>query len=296
VRRGEVGGVILFGGNVVSETQVKALVRRLQAAARAGGNPPLLVMADQEGGSVRRLPEAPPRDSAEAMGRWDPASTEREGRRTGLALRRLGIAVDLAPVADVPDSPRTFLGDRAFGRDPALAARHAAAFAAGLRSACVAATAKHFPGLGTARASTDRALVRIRTGRAELERRLLPFERLVEEGAELVMVSSASYPALDRSGAPALFSRAIVTGLLRGRLGFGGVVITDALEAPAPSLRPGAAAAAVEAGVDLLLYTSEATSAAGYRRLLEAARATPSLRRRLEESYRRLATLKRRLG
>jgi beta-N-acetylhexosaminidase len=140
------------------------------------------------------------------------------------------------------------------------------------------------------------ARVVIRTKRAELERRLLPFRRGILAGARLVMVSNASYPALDASGRPALFSHAIVTDLLRKRLGFTGVVITDGMEAPTPAAFPGAPAAAIEAGVDVLLYTSEAGSRRGFEQLLAAARAKRALRSDLQAAYARIAALRRRLG
>src|SRR5204862_7223496 len=100
VRRGEVGGVILFGGNIVSDEAARSLVARLQAAAAAGGNPPLLVAVDQEGGPVRRLPDAPPEDAPASIG--SPAQASTEGAAAGRALRGVGINVDLAPVLDTP--------------------------------------------------------------------------------------------------------------------------------------------------------------------------------------------------
>lgn len=292
IKRGEIGGVILFGENIGSPAALRALVSKLQAVAKAGGNPPLLVAVDQEGGLVRRLPAGPPDESAAAMGRRDPARVRREGIRTGQYLSALGIGVDLAPVADVPDSSQSFLGSRAFGSSVSRVAPRVASFAAGLQQAHVAATLKHFPGLGTARANTDLARVVIRSGRAELERRLRPFRQGIKAGARLVMVSNAVYPALDASARPALFSRAIVTSLLRKRLGFDGVVITDAMEAPAPAAFAGAPAAALAAGVDVLLYTSESAGRQGFDQLLAAARAKPGIRADLQAAYARIGALK----
>jgi beta-N-acetylhexosaminidase len=174
-------------------------------------------------------------------------------------------------VLDTPGSGSTWLGSRAFSRDRWLNAKLGAAFVEGLQEGGVAATAKHFPGLGTARTSTDTGRVVLATPRRLLDRRLVPFVRAVEGGVKIVMMSSAGYTSYDPSGTPAVLSRPIVTGLLRQRLGFRGVVISDAMEAPALSSRRGAAVSAVAAGVDLLLFTSERSSAAAYNELVAAA-------------------------
>ena len=296
IRRGDVGGVIVFERNARTAAELALLTRSLQRAARAGGNPPLLIAVDQEGGSVKRLRQGPPAVSAATMGGWDSERVAREGERTGRYLAALGVNVNLAPVLDVPDSARSFLGTRAFGRDPTLVSRTGTAFATGLQRHRVAATAKHFPGLGTATENTDRARVVVGSPRAELERRLAPFRTAVARGVWLVMVSNASYPTLDRSGKPAVFSRAIVTGLLRGRLGFRGVVVTDTMGAPTPRANRHAAAAALGAGVDLLLYTREGEGARASRDVVAAVANGRLRRERLEASYARIIALKRRLG
>ena len=298
IRAGQLGGVILFGPNIRSLERLRELTAQLQLAAAAGGNPPLLVAVDQEGGPVRRLRFAPPALSAQAMGRAGSASAVRTaGAATGRALRAAGVNLDLAPVADVPSSPRSFLGSRAFGRDPALVASLAAAFVDGVQSMGVAATAKHFPGLGTAAASTDLHRVVIRTPRAELLARLAPFRAAITAGVDLVMVSNAAYQALDGSGLPAVLSASIVDGLLRDTLGFHGVVITDTLSAPGPAAYAEAAVRTIEAGGDIVLYaTSETEAARGYASLLAAAGSGRLSRARLEESYARIAALKRRLA
>ena len=117
IRRGEVGGVILYSENIVSPGQTRALVHRLQAAAHAGGNPRLLISTDQEGGQVRRLPWAPPTVSPPAMGARGSRVSRSQGTRTGRALRAVGINVDLAPVVDVAHSSGAFIWrqGRSFG-------------------------------------------------------------------------------------------------------------------------------------------------------------------------------------
>lgn len=293
IRRGEVGGVILFGANITSDAVARALVGRLQAAAAAGGNPPLLVAVDQEGGPVRRLPDGPPRDAPANIA--SAAQAAAEGAATGSFLRPLGIDVDLAPVLDSPDSPANFLGTRAYSGDPARNASLGTAFLKALQQHRVAATAKHFPGLGTAGANTDTSRVWITTPKAGLDRRLAPFAAAVRAGVDLVMVSNAGYRAYDASGLPAVLSRRIVTGLLRGKLGFDGVVISDALGAPGPSSRPHPNVTAVGAGVDVLLYTSESGADGAFRELLAATRSGALPLTTLRAANTRIAALKQRL-
>ena len=126
--------------------------------------------------------------------------------------------------------------------------------------------------------------------------RLGPFRAAIDAGVQLVMVSNASYPKLDPTGTPAVFSRPIVSALLRETLGFQRVVVTDALDAPTPARTPHAAARALRAGVDLLLYTTRAAAERGYASLLQDARADPALRARLTEAAARLSLLRDWLG
>ncbi len=294
VRAGEVGGVILFARNIGTTPELSRLVAQLQAAATEGDNPPLLIAVDQEGGAVKRLPSGPPDLSPTAMGREGSAAVaESQGRATGVYLKQRGINVDLAPVLDTPGFGSTFLGSRAFSTNPRLNAKLGAAFVAGLQHEGVAATAKHFPGLGTSRVSTDREPVQLETPEPALEQRLRPFERAVGAGVKLVMVSNAGYAAFDPTGVPAVLSRPIVTGLLRQRLAFRGVVISDAMEAPGPAGRRGAPVAAKAAGVDMLLYVSERSSSAAYAELVAAAKDGTLRPGLLRSSVARIAALKR---
>jgi beta-N-acetylhexosaminidase len=298
IARGELGSVILVSSNITSVPGVAKTVAQLQYAALRGGQPPLLVAIDQEGGTVKRLGTAPPFHSARQLGaHGDAAPARRSGLATGRFLRRIGINVDLAPVLDVPPSSRSFLGSRAFSTDPGTVARVGVAFANGIQAAGIAATAKHFPGLGTARANTDEADVTVRSPRSVLLPRLAPFEAAVRSRIELVMVSSARYPALDASLLPALLSPTIVKDLLRRRLGFEGVVITDTMDRPAVTPFPRAPVRALRAGVDVLLYaTSEESSAVGYDLLLRAARSGAVSRAALQRSYERVLRVKSRVA
>jgi beta-N-acetylhexosaminidase len=254
IRAGELGGVILVGRWKPAE--MRATTQRLHAAGCAIGRP-LLLLVDQEGGYARRLTWAAPEQTARELGGLGVARTRSEARATAAALRTAGIDVDLAPVADTL-APGGFLGSRSFGSEASAVGRLAAAFIGGLQAGGVAATAKHFPGLGASHRNTDDYAVKLRRSK------LAPFRSAIDAGVKLVMVASASYPLLDPAGTPAVFSRPIVTGLLREKLGFAGVVVSDALDAPAPARTPHAPARAIRAGVDLLLYTSGSSAHAGY--------------------------------
>lgn len=293
IRRGHVGGVILMGHNVRSAPQVRELTATLRTAARAGGRR-LLIAVDQEGGGVRRFRWAPPVASAEELGRLGEAALRRRGAETGRALDRLGVDVNLAPVADVPARPDSFVADqrRGFSTKPARVAKSVTAFAAGLLDAGIAPTPKHFPGLGLAEATTDRVAVTIDADRAALAPGLVPYRRAVAAGVvPLVMLSNASYSAY--GGRPAPWSPGVLRALRE--LGFRGVTITDALEPLArtrgTSLEE-AALRAAQAGVDLLLLVgSERSSAAVFDALLDAAAAGKLGQPALERSGARIAEL-----
>jgi beta-N-acetylhexosaminidase len=283
VRKGQVGGVILFGPNV--GPNLRGAIAALQRAARAGGNPPLLIAVDQEGGEVKRLSSLPPARAPAQMGAGVAGP---EGTATGRALLVRGINTNLAPVADVDHG--SFLGERSFGSDPGAVARAACAFASGLQAAGVNATLKHFPGLGRTTHNTDLGAVSVEASATALRADLEPYRRCAAQ-ARLVMLSNATYPALDPAG-PAVFSRRIVTGLLRGQLGFRGVTISDTLAAPGIASSTTALRAS-RAGVDVLLYVDERTSARAYRSLLRAARAGRLSRAAVRASAARIDALAR---
>ncbi|HTI35267.1 MAG TPA: glycoside hydrolase family 3 N-terminal domain-containing protein [Miltoncostaea sp.] len=300
IRRGEAGAVILLGPNVPSRAAARALIGRLQAIARpAAVDVPLLVMIDQEGGRVRRLAGPPTRSAAE-LGQEGPRAARAAGRATGRSLAGVGVNVDLAPVADVA-RPGSFLeaDGRTFGRSPARVAGAATAFADGLRDGGVAATAKHFPGLGSATRSTDEAPVRLDVDAATLRRvDLRPFRALVAHGVPLVMLGTATYPALDPAR-PAALSRPVATDLLRGELGFRGVSVTDALDTPALAPSGGTAAVSLRAagaGSDLILHTGYPAGTASAAALTRAIRTGALPRADAEAAVSRILALRASLG
>ncbi len=297
-RRGELGGVVVFPPAGTDPGALRAQISSLRAAARAAGAPRPLVAIDQEGGEVERLPELPPETGAPQLGAEGRAKALAAGRRTGAALARLGIDVDLAPVLDVPSIDGAFIATRAFANDPEVAGAAGVGFGEGLQRAGVAATAKHFPGLGRAAANTDLGPSLVEATRDQLDHDLEPFRRAAAAGLDLIMLANATYPAYDPD-APASQSRRIATGLLRGRLGYRGVVITDDLGAGA-LVGAGideaeAAVGAARAGSDLLLFAlSDGESAR--RALLRALRSGELERRDLIDSCKRVTALRERLA
>jgi beta-N-acetylhexosaminidase len=288
VRKRRVAGAILFGDNVTSPGQLRALTASLR---RGGGRP--IVAVDQEGGAVRIIPWAPP-----AVGAPEQAATgtvRASAQSSALALRSVGITVTLAPVADVPSIPGAALASRSFSPDPRVASKAMSSAVRGWRAGGIASTAKHFPGLGAARVNTDDFSVTIRRSRAQLEATdLPPFRAAIRAGLPLVMVGHARYPALDRLRI-ASQSPVIIEDLLRNRLSFRGVVVTDSMEGQASLATGGIATVcerAVRAGADLVLLTGQGSYAPVYRRLLAVARRSPAFRARVRESAARVLALK----
>jgi beta-N-acetylhexosaminidase len=299
IRAGQVAGVILFSENLPSRASARRSIASLQAIPRPPGlRDPLLVMTDQEGGLVKRIGGAPTA-SARTMGARGPTFSAAQGSRAAANLGQLGINVDLAPVLDVARAGGTIAAtDRGFGSSPERVVSTAVPFAAALQGGGVVATGKHFPGLGSARLNTDDAVQRIplskRTLRAVDE---APYRRFIAGGGEMVMLSTAIYPAL--SPRPAAFSAAIATAELRRRLGFEGVSITDALDTVAVRAfgdTAKVATAAAGAGADLLLYTEPDEAARAWRALLDRLRAGALSRAAFEESAGRVLRLRHHLA
>lgn len=253
-------GVTLFRHwNVASVGQLRELTAALQAAARVR---PLLIATDQEGGQLNALGDGPTSFAgAMALGAAaDEDLAERVGAATGRELRALGVNVNYAPVCDLATNPANpALGIRCFGDDPHAVARLAAATVRGLQSAGVAATVKHFPGLGDTPVDTHHELAVVATSRDQLEsRELVPFRAAIAAGARLAMAGHIAVPALTGSAdVPASLSPAALQGVLRQELGFDGLTITDALDMAGVRATGGAdpLAAALAAGEDLLLGT-----------------------------------------
>jgi beta-N-acetylhexosaminidase len=298
IAKGQVGGVILFGRNVTTKAALVALARQLHDAATKAGRPRLLIMVDQEGGSIKRIPWAPPTLSPPQMGAMASTATARsQGGQTGTALSSLGIDVDLAPVADVPASTSSFLYQqgRTWSFSASTTAWLALAFAQGLETGHVIPAMKHFPGLGFATKNTDTAVVGIHATAAQLAPGLRPYQLAVGNHLPLVMLSNATYTAYD-SVHPAGWSPTIINGLLRGQLGYRGVTITDSLDGTAASRGMTditLAEHAASAGTDMILITgSEATSAGVFADLVAKAKSGAIPLASLQASYSRILALK----
>jgi beta-N-acetylhexosaminidase len=295
--RAGLGGVTVFGPNIASPAQLAALTVRLRSAAAEP-----LIAIDEEGGDVTRIGHLAgsgyPGNAA--LGAVDDVVlTQAVYRALGADLAALGINVDLAPSVDVntaADNP--VIGTRSFGSDTELVARHAAAAVTGLQAAGVAACAKHFPGHGSTRTDTHDSVATVDVSLRLLARRdLPPFEAAIAAGVRAIMPGHLRVPELT-GDLPASLSDAALTGLLRGELGFTGVIISDALEMRAvsgPFGMPEAAVLAVAAGTDLLCFGRDQDRPAylAVRNALAAAVASGRMpAARLEEAAGRVAELR----
>jgi len=292
LRTGQGTGVVLFAKNAPDPATARALTSRLQKAA--GGS--ALVATDQEGGPIRTLRFAAPEASQGRLGAAGAAG--QAARDAARGLRANGVNVNLAPVADVAESPESVVSGRAFPGDARAVAGPTGAATRAYRRERVGATAKHFPGLGRATENTDDAPVTLPAPKAALQGDLIPFRAAIEAGTPLIMSSHALYPALDPRRI-ASQSAAVLQGLLRDRLGFRGAVITDSIEAQAVLDRSDVGEAAersVAAGNDLILMTGSGSFNQVQPRLLARARRDSRFRARVTESADRVLKLKRRLG
>jgi beta-N-acetylhexosaminidase len=268
IRAGEAAGVIFFGQNTSSDSQLGAAIAELRRAqADSPVHEPLLLMTDQEGGQIRRLPGAPVLSAKQIGATGDPSVAAAAGSGAAQNLTGVGMNVNLAPVLDVFHSADDFddQAERSFSSDPSVVASMGRAFVEAQQRGGVAATAKHFPGLGAASRDQNTDL-----GPVTLDESLstlrgvdeAPYRGAISAGAKLTMVSWAIYPALDPTR-PAGLSAAVVQKELRTRLGFTGVTITDALEAKALNAfgtTGQRAIAAASAGMDLLLCSAQDVS------------------------------------
>ncbi|PYN50492.1 MAG: glycoside hydrolase family 3 [Candidatus Rokuibacteriota bacterium] len=261
-----VGGVLLLGRNIVDADQLSRLTGALTAQASTCTGRKLLVAVDAEGGNVMRLAPRfgwPATFSAQELGESnDFVLTELEARRIGAMLRAVGINWDLAPVVDVgynPANPVIVGAARSFGANPQQVTEHARAFVQGLRAEGALTALKHFPGHGSSFGDTHRGFTDV-TDTAVPELELAPYRALIADGlADSVMIAHVFNRRLD-DRYPATLSRPTIDGLLRGVLGFKGVVVSDDLRMGAIEKQYGigeAAVLALDAGVDVLLIVED---------------------------------------
>jgi beta-N-acetylhexosaminidase len=269
IAAGQAAGVIFFGDNISSLNQIDSVVNDLRDAAAASPiAAPLLLMTDQEGGQIRRLPGGPTMSQKQIGQSADPVGAATDaGTTAGQLLAGVGMNLNLAPVLDVYRTAGDFEDQyqRSYSTDPNVCGQLGSAFIRAQQQVGVAATAKHFPGLGpaSARQNTDNGPVTLNVSAANLRAiDEVPYRSAISAGVKLVMMSWAVYPALD-AGRPAGLSSTIIQQELRSRLGFQGVTITDSLTAGALAnygTTAQRAVTAAKAGMDLMLDCSRSTS------------------------------------
>lgn len=308
IREYNVGGIMFFAENVVTPAQVQRFTADLQQLARtSGAGWPLFISIDQEGGRVVRIKEGvTPLPSAMALGAAGSEQlAEKVGRIVGEELAALGINMNAAPVLDVNNNPHNpVIGTRSFGEDPHAVAKLGTAFMRGLQAAGLLAIGKHFPGHGDTDVDSHLALPTIAHARERLnEVELVPFRAAIDAGIDAVMSAHITFPTVDPTpGLPSTLSPRVLTGLLRGELGFGGLIVTDALEMSGITSQfsiPDAAVKAVLAGADIVLVAQSKYNEDGKRaveRLVQAVRDGIISEQRIDESVRRIAEAKQRLA
>lgn len=292
------GGLIHFARNIETADQVRALNRVL--ASRPGPMP--FISVDQEGGRVSRLRKIfPPLPSASQLAPMGEARLRDYGRTLGAALGALGFNADFAPVVDL-SSPGAVngIGDRSFGEDAALVVRCARAFIAGLTDAGIASWVKHFPGLGATDLDSHVGLPVCAREPAEMwERDLLPFRECAPDAAG-VMIAHVHCPGFDPGApVPASLSRTVVTGLLRERMGYEGIALTDDLEMGGVAGPPPEelALATLRAGSDMIMFcNSEEKARAAFEGVYEEARSGRLDEAIVDRSVERILAAKRRFG
>lgn len=264
IRNDHVGGIIFFGRNIGSPKEILKLTTELQhEAKKSGQESPLLICIDQENGVVRRLGEGTTVfPGAMLLGAThDSKNAYTMGLGTGKELKGLGINWNLAPTVDVNNNPlNPVIGVRSYGEDPAFVSEFGQAAMKGMQAAGVITTLKHFPGHGDTDLDSHLELPTITHDNKRLEEvELLPFKQCIAEGADTIMSAHVYFPAIEKKeGVPATLSKNVITGLLREKLGFQGVITTDCMEMKAIADTIGTARGAVEAikaGIDLIMVS-----------------------------------------
>ena len=297
VRERNIGGVLLFGYNMQSEAQTRALTESLQELSLATEpSVPMFVAVDQEGGEISSAPWVSPQPAAAELGvRADPQEVRSVTEQIGYELRRAGVNTDFAPVVDTGYGAA--IGGRSFGEDPELVAALGAAAVNGFQDAGVVSSAKHFPNHGVAATDSHIGLPVVVHDMQTIESYdLPPFRAAVRAGVPMVMVGHLVYPAIDPELPASLSPEAI--SMLREDLGFGGVVVTDDLAmvgASGGGPPSQAAVAAVKAGADLLIISSPSQQQAdAYEAVVEAVESGEIPRERIETAFRRIERVKER--
>ena len=298
-------GGIVFVQNASSGSEARAINQRLKQISRDVNLLEPLIAIDHEGGIVQRIRDVPNAGNNWDFGAGNPSDAEacQRGLAHAQVLSSFGFSMNLAPVLDVNNNPANpVIGKRAYSDDPQLVARLGAAYIKGLQGGGVAAVGKHFPGHGNTSVDSHLGLPSLPQTAEDLEKiELVPFRRAIEVGVAGIMSAHIVFPALDSSGSPATLSQSVMTGLLRERLGFKGLAVSDdmgAMKAITDNYAPGdAAVRAVQGGVDLLILSAEVAQQRQARDgLLEAVRDGRITRERLDQAIRNVLTVKAQYG
>lgn len=292
------GGIILFGTNIANVEQIRKYIADVQSI----GKIPSFISVDQEGGGVQRITNtegvgATKIPSMLSIGdKKDISLTLSIGKVIGSELGVFGFNMDYAPDTDVFSNPEnTVIGDRAFGKTPDIVAQMAPILAKGLKDENIIPVFKHFPGHGDTTADTHKGSVTLDKSIEELERtELIPFKRVIEDGADCIMVAHIKLPKIDSTGTPASLSNEVVTNLLRKKLGFNGIVMTDGLDTMKAIIDnysdSEVGVMAIKAGVDIILLPRDAYKAK--QGILEAITKGEISEERINESVERILKLK----
>lgn len=291
-----VGGLIYFAQNIRDENQLKEMI----AGTNSYTKYPLFIAVDEEGGTVSRVAESGLADNVGSMAEigatGDVAQAAEAGSNIAAYLSEFGFNLDFAPVADVILDESAVIGDRSFGSNAGEVGTMVAAVVEGLQGGGVSACLKHFPGLGSSTEDTHDAMVVSEQTQEDFEsNEFLSFQAGIDTGVDMVMVSHLSVPSIVGDNTPSSLSGKMITEILRGQLGYEGIVITDALNMGAITeyySSGDAAVKAIQAGADMLLMPDDFEEA--YEALLQAVNSGTISEERINESLRRIYRVKRR--
>lgn len=304
IREVKPGGIILFGRNIKTARQTARLINQSQVTATELYHIPLLVAVDQEGGVVSRIKLNPPFPSALSIGSsGNEEITERMGYYNSVLLKSLGFNMNLAPVVDIiSDKKPTFIGNRAFGVNVNQAVEMSRAFALGQKLGGIMPTLKHFPGHGSGFVDSHLVLpTRNDTLEEMLKSDLLPYTNLNQDvSPEAIMVAHIAFPKIDPSGLPAAFSKIFLQDILRKKLKFDGIVITDDIEMAGARVTTSLGERAVKslvAGADMIMVAwNRAAQKSSVNKVIAAVKSGQLPESRVNESVERILTAKRSLG
>lgn len=290
-----VGGLIYFSQNIENAEQLTEMLSNTRSSSKY----PILLAVDEEGGTVSRVAQS---GLAENVGNMseigstgDAAKAQEAGTTVGSYLSGFGFNMDFAPVADVVEEGNTIIGERSFGTDTNLVASMVSAWVEGIQSTGVSACLKHFPGLGDTTEDTHEGMAATEKSLEDFAARDFPvYQAGIEAGVDFVMVSHLSAPNVTGDNTPASLSEKMITEILRGQLGYDGVVITDAMNMTAITdyyTADEAAIKALQAGADMILMPEDYETA--YNGVLEAVNNGTLTEERINESLRRIFRVKR---